>query len=91
MDCLQIVDLDNEKPEDTRDRILDFCEVLEYPVRLDDFIEKQFIQGDRDVIYPILYYMVVNYQDLQVKAHENRFLFPIGLPDDLSADLEIKQ
>ena len=47
LDASQNVVLRNEKQEDTEERILQFCRVLDYPGRLDGDIGKSFMTGDR--------------------------------------------
>jgi len=84
------VNLRNEKPEDTEDRIIQFLKVLDYPGKLEDDIGKQFMIGDRNVVYPVLYFCVMNYQDLKIRAYKGKFLVPIVLPEDLPTDDEIK-
>jgi len=63
LDASQNVNLRNEKLEETEERILQFLRVLDYPGKLDEEVGKQFLMGDRNVIYPILYYCIVNYQE----------------------------
>jgi intraflagellar transport protein 81 len=91
LDASQNVNLRNEKIEDTEERIIQFLKVLDYPGRIDEQMGKQFIMGDRSVVYPILYYCVINWQDLKIRAYKGKFLVPIVLPEDLPTDDEIKK
>jgi len=48
------------------------------------------VQGDRRVIYPIVYYLATRFQDCEKRAYLARFLVPFEIQEDLQGDQDIK-
>ena len=86
------VDLRDETPDATAQRMLDFLRVLNYkmPPQLEPQMAKQaLLHGDPQLIYPILAWMLQRLPDLQKRAYLARFLVNVDVPEHMFADDEI--
>eukprot|EP01136_Pigoraptor_vietnamica_P035750 Opistho-1_new@101407 len=84
---LQKVNLRDELPEQTAFRMLEFLRVLKYQPKRDPATFRQdLVQGERDAIYPLLYWILQRVDDLRKRAYLARFLVQIEVPDEFLAD-----
>ena len=48
------------------------------------------MHGDRNVVYPILYFLLTRYSDLEKRAYLSKYLIPLEIPEDIIADQDVK-
>merc|ERR1719498_2104736 len=86
------IDLRDETPDATAQRMLEFLRVLNYklPPNLEPQQAKQaLLHGDPRLIYPILSWMLQRLPDLQKRAYLARFLVNVEVPEHMFADEEV--
>lgn len=89
MDEKHKVDVRKEKQEQTAIRITEFLKILEFPVDMNMQFQRSMVQGDRNVIYPILYFLLSQYQKHKKRAYLAQFLVPIDVPSHYLVDEEM--
>jgi intraflagellar transport protein 81 len=52
--------------------------------------QQGLVQGDKRVIYPIIYFLVTRFQDCEKRAYLAKFLVPFEVQEDLQGDQDIK-
>jgi len=86
------VDLRDETPERTINRMMEFLRQLNFKPGVDPVVYQQaLLQGDPNAIYPTLHWMLVRLPDLKKRAYLARFLVPFDLPEHLFADEEVAE
>ena len=43
------------------------------------------------MIYPIIYYILSKWDELQTRAYLARFLVPVHIPEEIAADMEVTE
>jgi intraflagellar transport protein 81 len=84
------VKLKEEGPEKTLERFIEFLRILSYPGRFDEETIKSFMNGDKKVLQPIIYFCLANFDGLIKRAYLGKFLVPIVIPDEHLVDEEMK-
>jgi hypothetical protein len=83
------IDLRDETPDATANRMTDFLKVLNFKNPLDKQTFKQaLLHGDPGVIYPILTWMLQRLPELQKRTYLARFLMNMEIPEHMFADEE---
>jgi len=86
------IDLRDETPDSTANRMTDFLKVLNFKQQLDKQTFKQaLLHGDPGVIYPILTWMLQRLPELQKRTYLARFLMNIEIPEHMFADEEMTE
>lgn len=88
MDETHRVDLRDEAPEATAERLFRFLRVVKYNVPPQDAenFKRAMMAGDRNVVYPILHHVLSKYQVLAKRAYVARFLVNVAVPDEFMHD-----
>jgi len=79
------INVRDEEPEDTLKRILKMLQFLKYKPPQTDMSEFRagLIGGQREIVYPILEWLLNRLQDLKVRAYLAKYLVPIKVPPDM--------
>jgi intraflagellar transport protein 81 len=86
------IDLRDETPDSTANRMTDFLKVLNFKQQLDKQTFKQaLLHGDPGVIYPILTWMLQRLPELQKRTYLAKFLMNIEIPEHMFADEEMSE
>eukprot|EP00307_Rebecca_sp_RCC1486_P005241 CAMPEP_0119428792 /NCGR_PEP_ID=MMETSP1335-20130426/41084_1 /TAXON_ID=259385 /ORGANISM="Chrysoculter rhomboideus, Strain RCC1486" /LENGTH=240 /DNA_ID=CAMNT_0007454491 /DNA_START=79 /DNA_END=797 /DNA_ORIENTATION=+ len=86
------VDLRDETPERTINRMMDFLRQLNFkPAVEQPAYQQALLQGDPNAIYPMLHWMLVRLPDLKKRAYLARFLTPFEVPEHMFADEEVAE
>ena len=84
------IDLRDETPEATANRMLNFLQVMNYKMPLEGQTAKQaLLHGDPQLIYPILTWMLQRMPELQKRAYLSRFLVSVEVPEHMFTDEEV--
>ncbi|KXJ17310.1 intraflagellar transport protein 81 homolog [Exaiptasia diaphana] len=87
------IDLREEDPEAMAVRMFNFLRVLKYKPKTEAGSLAPFrqglVQGEKQVIYPILQWLFERLPDLRKRAYLARFLVRMEIPGDLLADQEL--
>jgi len=83
------VDIRKEKQEQTANRITEFLKILDFPIDMNMQFQKSIVQGDRNVIYPILYFLLTQYSKHKKRAYLAQFLVTIDVPSHYLVDEEM--
>lgn len=85
------IKLRDEEPEDTLRRMLKMLQFLKYKSEISDV--QQFraglIGGQRDVIYPILTWLLGRLDALKVRAYLSKYLVPIKVPPEMLTNSQL--
>ena len=65
--------------------------MINFPVQENEQFNLGIVQGEKRVIYPILYYILSKWDELQTRAYLARYLIPPHIPEDILADLEVSE
>eukprot|EP00736_Rhodelphis_marinus_P007640 Rmarinus@m.7407 len=85
------IDLREENPEWTCWRMAQFLRVLKYKSNLSyEEFSQRLLQGDQDVIYPIMIWILTKLEDLKKRAYLARFLVDVDIPEEFFADQDIQ-
>jgi len=86
------IDLRDETPDATANRMTDFLKVLNFKQTLDKQTFKQaLLHGDPGVIYPILTWMLQRLPELQKRTYLAKFLMNVEIPEHMFADEEMSE
>jgi intraflagellar transport protein 81 len=80
------INLRDEKPEDACQQIMEFLIVLGYKTPFDLEAQQGLLVGDKDVVHPILYWLLQNFEALQKRAYLAKFLVPLEVPEEFLRD-----
>lgn len=91
IDPKQKRDLRDEQQDEYAKRMIEFLFVLNYRVPLPDTAEfmdfkESFVKGAKDVVHPLLYWMLNKLSDLKKRAYLSRFLRTVDVPEEFFAD-----
>ena len=89
LDTKQKVDIRREKQEETATRITEFLKVLDFPAGIDMPFQRALVQGDRRVIYPVLYFVLSQYPKHKKRAYLAQYLVSIAVPSHYLVDEEM--
>ncbi|KAK9510580.1 hypothetical protein O3M35_005327 [Rhynocoris fuscipes] len=90
LDSSNKVDIKTEEPEETTVRLLTMLRVLKYDPGTDPVGFRQgLVQGEKQVIHPILEWILKNKEDLKIRAYLARFLVKVEVPMEILADNDI--
>lgn len=65
--------------------------MLSYPDAQDDESGQKIYSGSKKHIYPILYFILQNFEELKQRAYLGYYLVPLTIPDEFLMNEEIKQ
>ena len=80
------VDIRKETQEETATRITEFLKVLDFPANMDVQFQKALVQGDRKVIYVILYFLLSQFQKNMKRAYLANYLVSVAVPSHYLVD-----
>eukprot|EP00944_MAST-04C_sp_MAST-4C-sp1_P002948 g2948.t1 len=86
------VDLRDEEPAVTGARWIEFLSILKYsiPQPVERF-QAQIMRADRNVVYPLLHYLLQRLPQLRKRAYLARFLMNIKIPQQFAMDPEVSE
>mmetsp|Transcript_19160 Transcript_19160/g.53649 ORF Transcript_19160/g.53649 Transcript_19160/m.53649 type:complete len:674 (-) Transcript_19160:217-2238(-) len=88
----QKVDVSREDPDAMVDRLTNFLKIIKYKPNYDPVAFRQLLAaGDKDVIYPILKWVVPQPQLLEKRAFVGHYLSFPDMPDELNYDPDVSQ
>lgn len=86
----QKVDVTKEHPDQTAERLLFFLKIVKYKPTMDPVAFRQLLaSGDKEVLYPILKWVVPQPQQLEKRAFVGYYLSFPDMPEELNFDPEI--
>ncbi len=88
-DQIHNVNVREELQQNTINRIVEFLKVINFPVADNEQYNLGIVQGEKRVIYPILFYILQKWDELQTRAYLARFLVPLHIPEEIVADSEV--
>ncbi len=83
------VDIRKETQEQTAGRITEFLKVLDFPGEMDMPFQRALVQGDKRVIYSVLYFLLSQYEKNKKRAYLSHFLMGIEVPSHYLVDEEM--
>ena len=86
------VDLRDEEPSVTAARWIEFLTILKYtiPPPVERF-QGLLMRADRNVVYPLLHYLVQRLPQLKKRAYLARFLMTIKIPQQFALDPQVAE
>mmetsp|Transcript_9266 Transcript_9266/g.19811 ORF Transcript_9266/g.19811 Transcript_9266/m.19811 type:complete len:706 (+) Transcript_9266:158-2275(+) len=90
----QNIDVENEEPDQTADRLMSFLKIVKYkpPTSFDPATFRALLSaGDKDVIYGILKWVVPQPQVLEKRAFVGYYLSFPDMPDEFNYDADIME
>ncbi|KAF4675879.1 hypothetical protein FOL47_007120 [Perkinsus chesapeaki] len=91
LDAKHKVDMENEKIDATYQRMTEFISVLGYPSDYGQSFRDGFIKGDKRVLHPILYWLLINLSQLKERAYLARYLVDFGVPQEFMQDVGVAE
>ena len=87
------MDIREEEPEKTALRLLGMLRILKYkpPEHLTDVFRQGLVEGDKQVIYPILEWILNNVTELKQRAYLAKYLVKLDIPPEISADQDVAE
>jgi len=85
------VNIKDETQNQTAVRFSNYLQVLGYPSNFDIGFQQGMVQGDKKILYPILFFLVTRFPELQKRAYLAKFLVPIQVPEEFLGDEEMKR
>merc|ERR1719247_1672576 len=83
------LNLRDEQPELACQQIIEFLMVLGYKRPFDIEAQQGLLAGDRDIVHPILYWLLQNLEALQKRAYLAKFLVPLDVPEEFLRDEQV--
>lgn len=95
IDPKQKVDVREEAADQTAIRVFGILRILKYKPPTDSQNLSQFrqgiVQGEKQVIYPILHWMLSRMGELKKRAYLGRYLVKVDIPPDFMQDEQINE
>ena len=89
------VDVRDEPAELAGPRMMNFLQVLKFPIPSDkkgnEATLTGLLRGDRNVIYPVLNYVLAKFSALKKRAYVARYLLPLDIPNEFQHDEVIQE
>lgn len=76
------VDLREEKPEAMYQRIAEFLHILGYQCPFDTEFQQGLITGDKNMVHPILFWLLSNLEPLKKRAYLAKFCMNLEVPEE---------
>lgn len=80
LDPERVINSKETQKEEIIFKVREFLKVLLYQSGYDAQWENGLINGDRKVIYPIFYYLLVNLEAHKKRAYLAKYLVPLDIP-----------
>uniref|UniRef100_A0A7S0WQ24 IFT81 calponin homology domain-containing protein n=1 Tax=Chlamydomonas leiostraca TaxID=1034604 RepID=A0A7S0WQ24_9CHLO len=88
----QKVDISKEDPDNTVDRLVNFLKIIKYKPNYDPVAFRQLLAaGDKDVVYPILKWVVPQPQQLEKRAFVGHYLSFPDMPEEFNFDPDVME
>ncbi|CAB4069191.1 IFT81 [Lepeophtheirus salmonis] len=87
------VDIREEDPEATAIRILSMLRILKYkpPIEVSQIYREGLVQGQKQVIYPTLEWLLQRLPDLKKRAYLAKYLVKVDVPPEVAVDPEVSE
>ena len=90
LDSKHRLDIREEAQDATALRITEFLKVLNFPSNFDIQFQQGLVMGDKKVIYPILYFILSNFQQMKQRAYLAKYLVTIYVPEEFTMDEDMQ-
>merc|ERR1712038_2244898 len=93
IDSKHKMDIREEEPEKTALRLLGMLRILKYkpPDHLSEVFRQGLVEGDKQVIYPVLEWILQRIPDLKKRAYLAKYLVKLDIPPEISADQDVAE
>uniref|UniRef100_A0A0K2TAW8 Intraflagellar transport protein 81 homolog n=1 Tax=Lepeophtheirus salmonis TaxID=72036 RepID=A0A0K2TAW8_LEPSM len=93
VDSRNKVDIREEDPEATAIRILSMLRILKYkpPIEVSQIYREGLVQGQKQVIYPTLEWLLQRLPDLKKRAYLAKYLVKVDVPPEVAVDPEVSE
>ena len=87
------LDIREEEPEKTAVRLLGMLRILKYkpPDHLSEVFRQGLVEGDKQVIYPVLEWILTHVTELRQRAYLAKYLVKLDIPPEISADQDVAE
>jgi len=87
------LDIREEEAEQTAIRLLGMLRILKYkpPDHLSVVFRQGLVEGDKQVIYPVLEWILQRIPDLKKRAYLAKYLVKLDIPPEISADQDVAE
>jgi len=89
VDPSQEINLRDEQPETVCQKIMEFLMVLGFNRTFDMEGQQQLLAGDKDMVHPILYWLLQNMDALRKRAYLARFCVNLEVPEEFLRDEQV--
>ena len=91
IDAKHKIDIREEEPENTAIRILGMLRILKYkpPDEISHNFRQGLVEGQKQVIYPVLEWLLSRITDLKKRAYLAKYLVKVDLPPEVAADPDV--
>lgn len=79
-----------ENNEEEQAKLMDLLNILSYPDCEDQEIISNVFEGKKEAILPIVYFLLMNFEELRKRAYLGYFMVPISVPNEYSMDPEMR-
>ena len=90
--CYQL-DIREEEAEQTAIRLLGMLRILKYkpPDDLSHVFRQGLVEGEKQVLYPVLEWILTRVPELKQRAYLAKFLVKLDIPPEISADQDVAE
>ncbi|CAK9003894.1 unnamed protein product [Durusdinium trenchii] len=85
------VDVREEKPDATYQRISEFLHILGYQCSFDIEFQQGLMSGDKNTIHPILYWLLNNLEALRKRAYLAKFCMNLEVPEEFLREEQVAE
>ena len=87
------MDIREEEAEQTAIRMLGMSRILKYkpPEHLSEVFRQGLVEGNKQIIYPVLEWILQRIPDLKKRAYLAKYLVKLDIPPEISADQDVAE
>jgi intraflagellar transport protein 81 len=89
LDSKHDVDIREEKMDAMYQRIAEFLHILGYRCSFDIEFQQGLMAGDKNTVYPILYWLLQNLEQLKSRAYLAKFCVNLEVPEEFLRDEQV--
>uniref|UniRef100_T1IZS5 Intraflagellar transport protein 81 homolog n=1 Tax=Strigamia maritima TaxID=126957 RepID=T1IZS5_STRMM len=91
IDAKHRLDIREEEPDQTAIRMLGFLRILKYKPPMENLnnFRQGLVEGAKQVMYPLLYWLLERIPDLKKRAYLAKYLIKIDVPAEFLSDPEV--
>ncbi|MCQ2820729.1 MAG: hypothetical protein MJ252_25990 [archaeon] len=83
--------IDKDNTAEVLKNLFEFLKVINFGYSSDRQLQEDLAKGEKKLLVQILHFMLTKLNELKKKYYQNKYITPIGIPEEFAADDEIRE